>query len=171
MKLRIALAAALCVLAFSSCLEDVDSSNPEGSGNFTDAYVEYPGPQDKWMGPANFVMHISTREIPASDGAAREPASESTLKAAISVTPKIFTNRKPASAAAGVGMQLARDEVSRLATAMQEGDKPFSGCLSPVRVRLVRSDGTLLEKQGCRGQAGWPRVASEVVARLLEAGK
>jgi hypothetical protein len=38
----------------------------------------------------------------------------------------------------------------------------------PVRVRLIRSDGTLIERQGCRGQAGWPRVASEVVNHFIE---
>ena len=52
--------------------------------------------------------------------------------------------------------------------AIQGADQPFSGCLNPVRVRLVRQDGALTEKQGCRG-FGWTRTASEKVNTFLSA--
>jgi hypothetical protein len=74
----------------------------------------------------------------------------------------------PANAASGGVTQVnARDQVARLAEAIRDDDSPFSGCLNPVRVRLIRTDGILLERQGCRGQEGWPKVASEVASHFL----
>ena len=45
----------------------------------------------------------------------------------------------------------------------------FKGCLYPVRARLIRADGSVVEKQGCRSQLGWTRVASETVSLLISA--
>ena len=65
--------------------------------------------------------------------------------------------------------ETARDQLAHLATSLQGAEQNFRGCLSPVRVRLVRADGALLEKQGCRGQNGWSRIASESVNSFITA--
>ena len=48
-----------------------------------------------------------------------------------------------------------------LAESISTDKTPFFGCLSPVRARLIRSDGSLVEKFGCRSFQGWASVASQ----------
>ena len=57
----------------------------------------------------------------------------------------------------------AREMLGHLGNALGGATAPFKGCMSPVRVRLVRADGGLLEKQGCRSELGWSRAVSETV--------
>jgi hypothetical protein len=128
---------------------------------YVEGYVEYAGPNSKWSGPASFILHVSAKEA----GYAR-----------ISATPPIFGEMAPpptmggrVPASQGYPMELAREHLAHLATAIQGADPGFRGCLSPVRIRLVRADGSLLEKQGCRGQSGWARVASETVSHFVTA--
>ena len=37
----------------------------------------------------------------------------------------------------------------------------------PVRLRLVRANGGLVDKMGCRSDVGWPRAVSEAVSAFL----
>lgn len=128
---------------------------------YVEAYVEYRGPAEKWAGPTTFLLHVVAKDA----GVAR-----------ISITPALFNSRikddAPTTAGRGLasrGMpgETARDHMARLASAVQGGDEPFRGCLSPVRVRLVRADGALVEKSGCRSETGWPRAASEAVNSFI----
>lgn len=68
----------------------------------------------------------------------------------------------------GVENRVAREKLQALAQSLATDTPDFSGCLYPVRVRLVREDGSILEKAGCRGQKGWPRLASQTLAEILE---
>jgi hypothetical protein len=63
----------------------------------------------------------------------------------------------------------ARELLANLAVSLQGAEGAFRGCLSPVRVRLIRADGILVEKQGCRGQNGWSHIASQSADRFLTA--
>ena len=140
----------------------------------TEAYIEYPGPQSKWAGPTNFILHVS-----AKDTLAR-----------ISVTPALFDEaaagislkgRAPASMTEGAkpGQKVdhrvemtggqARDQLAHLAASLTGGAENFRGCLSPLRVRMIHADGAVTEKQGCRGQTGWSKAASESVNTFISA--
>ncbi len=128
---------------------------------FVEAYVEYAGPQARWAGPTSFILHVMAKDA----GAAQ-----------ISVTPALFDeiNKDPtmsgrAPASQGYAGDQAREQLAHLATALQGAEQTFRGCLSPVRVRLIRADGSILEKHGCRGQNGWSRVASETVNNFITA--
>lgn len=134
-----------------------------GAKPFVEAYVEYRGPSEKWAGPTSFLLHVVAKDA----GVAK-----------ISITPALFatpqktkdadgTTVQRTLAAKGMAGETARTHMSNLANAIQGGEQPFRGCLSPVRVRLVRADGAIVEKQGCRGSVGWPKAASEAVNQFI----
>lgn len=170
-------------------IEALQGNAKVDSQAFVEAYIEYPGPQEKWAGPTSFIMHIH----------AGGPGS-----AQISVTPSWFAGkakniqpslapahvRKPASlmaeltqirpepsaspAVVGSSMELpadiARDRLRYLANAIESGvEEPFRGCLSPVRMRIIRADGNIIEKTGCRSEKGWSRAASDAVEFFMNA--
>jgi hypothetical protein len=130
-----------------------DSSQP-----FTDAFIEYSGPHEKWAGPQTFTVHISTK----GEGKAKVFISTSVFKTGSHV------NKEIRSVSTDLTVQAAREQFARLYTVLQAKDTPVQGCLSPVKVRLVRADGVLVTRQGCRGQTGWPRVASEITNHMIE---
>lgn len=132
---------------------------------FVEAFVEYRGPADRWAGPTSFLLHVVAKD---------------TGPAQITVVPSLFgapaeTERKLASettkpaATTGMTGEVAREQMGKLAAALQGVETPFRGCLSPVRVRLVRADGSLVEKTGCRAIDGWSKAASEAVAQFITA--
>jgi len=145
-----------------------DSGLPgvRSSEAFTEAYIEYPGPHAKWAGPASFVIHISTKNphwalinvAPAWFNTSEEEQAGLTSETANKVNTK------------GLSSDYARERIRYLAGAMQQGPEPtFKGCLYPVRVRLIREDGTFIEKTNCRSEVGWPKVASEAAEYFLTA--
>ncbi len=131
--------------------------NSVSSQPYVEAYIEYGSPQEKWSGPTAFMLHINAKE---------------TGTAQLTLTPQIVGQAKPEATLilrtpasveqSGMSANIARDHLSELATALQGPEHAFSGCLNPIRVRLIRQDGALTEKQGCRGY-GWSRSASEKV--------
>lgn len=132
---------------------------------FVEAYIEFRGPQEKWAGPANFLLHVVAKEA----GAARITVTPPVFGASrLSVVQKGAVVVQP-SVSPGMSGEVARNQLNALALAAQGGDDPFQGCLSPVRLRLIRADGAVVEKQGCRGQKGWPKTASEGVSRFIAA--
>lgn len=162
----ITLAACVLVLGASGCLSMQSQTSLDNAATSTqpyvEGYVEYPGPPAKWAGPTSFILHVVAKDA--------GPAQ-------ISVAPALFTppgrdgttmGRLPASIK-GLSGEAAREQLGHLATSLQGASTNFRGCLSPVRVRLVRADGALLEKQGCRSQSGWGRAASDTVNQFITA--
>ena len=135
---------------------------------FTEAYIEYPGPSEKWSGPTSFIMHVTakdsgTAQVYVSPALFNKPGSKE-IEA-----PTAPGRTLAAVVPHGITGDAARDQLSHLATALQGADESFRGCLSPVRVRMIRADGSLLEKKGCRGQNGWSKAASESVNYFISA--
>jgi hypothetical protein len=64
----------------------------------------------------------------------------------------------------------AREKLSNLATAMAEDSSTYQGCMYPIRVRLIRADGSVLDKEGCREQSKWSKTASETVDYFIANG-
>jgi hypothetical protein len=124
-----------------------DGSNPN---LVVEGYIEFPGPNEKWAGPQSFVIHLSTWET-------NDPI--------VSITPAFVV---PSSPGTQLSMSEVREDLSRLRGAVTEPMEAQLGCLSPVRVRLIQADGVLLERQACRGQKGWPRIASEIANEIME---
>jgi hypothetical protein len=142
-------------LTLSGCFGSSGSTTGDGAVTdngdkpFVEGLIEYPGPHEKWAGPQTFVVHLN-----ATQGALAQ----------ITVTPSITNG----SVVQTLSVDAARESLAKLNTALQAKESPFHGCLSPVRVKLIRSDGVLVERQGCRGQPGWPRVASEIANNWME---
>lgn len=158
--------AGLASLLLSSCLGMQSQSTLDGiqgaTHPYVEAFIEYAGPHAKWAGPSNFMLHVVAKDA----GAAK-----------ITVTPALFRDALPpagmskdrAPASQGVPGEHARQRLAHMATSLQGADQTFKGCLSPLRVRLIRADGAVLEKQGCRGQSGWAKGASEAVSHFISA--
>jgi hypothetical protein len=144
-----------------STLDNVQEAT-SGSANspYVEAFIEYVGPQARWAGPRTFSLHVVARE------AGNAVISFTGDQASEAHEAPIATGRLPASQVqdqSGVTSQKAREHLAFLAKALDEQDTGFNGCLSPIRIRLVRADGGLLEKQGCRDQSSWSKTASEAI--------
>ena len=61
-----------------------------------------------------------------------------------------------------------RDRLANLARVIQAGDASVEACSSAVKVRLSRADGSVVEKQGCRGSTNWSQVVSEFTAEWIK---
>jgi hypothetical protein len=120
---------------------------------FVEGFIEYAGPGEKWGGPATLVLHVDAKEGSAP---------------VVSVNPALSTSRNSAEGSTTMSVTKAREQLAVLATALSSGESGFRGCMYPVRVRLIKADGGLVEKYGCRGQSGWSRAASEAMNEFLQ---
>lgn len=166
-----------CLLLAAGCMStqnqtqlDKISGQTVSNSPFVEAYIEYASPQSKWVGPSSFIFHVTAKE---GDQATVQTVPLLYVKAAPAA--KIIHERTPASentstesALKTIPAGFAREQIAQLAKKAQEGPDPeFKGCTSPLRLRLIRADGGLVEKVGCRGLAGWSKESSEMVARVL----
>ena len=143
--------------------------NSQSAHPYVEAFVEYRGPQEKWAGPTTFMLHVIAKDAGI--------AKISVMPALFGTAPKLVPGedgathaRTPASVdvkSGGMAGETARTHMNMMAAALQGGEETYRGCLSPVKVRLIRTDGAVLEKQGCRGQMGWPKAASEAVNQFI----
>lgn len=138
--------------------------------NIVEVYFEFPGPQEKWAGPASFVLHVSAKD-PHWALIHIAPAwfnEEDTFDVPV---PGVSPAPNPAKVSIkGLSSDFARERMRYLAGAVLSGNDPaFKGCLSPVRVRLIRDDGTFIEKTGCRSESGWSKIASDMVEYFMTA--
>ena len=122
------------------------------SSPVVEAYVEYPGPDKKWVGPKDFIIHIDTTHEGGKDG-----------------NSEIIITKDERSVRKGPAIEKTREMLKDLESSVQGGATlaPI-GCLSPVRVRLIRADGGITQRQSCRGQAGWPLLASQLTDLFFE---
>lgn len=128
-----------------------------------EGFIEYQGPSKKWAGPATFMLHVVAKDA----GPAQINVSPALFNTMNSIT---VNGRAPAATQAQpLSGEKAREMLTHLHAALQSADTPYHGCLSPLRVRLVRADGTITEKQGCRSQFGWARATSEATHEFIHA--
>ncbi len=164
---------------FSGCLSTQNQSslgNGESAGPsqspFVEALIEYPGPEQRWLGAKTFVVSVRAKDsgpaqiavIPGfrADPSLDSPAGEPTQ---IDGT---TSGRGPAAALGlspvptkKMSAEEARQILSHLHIALQGNATPFQGCMYPLRVKMIRADGGIFEKIGCRSETGWSRVVSE----------
>jgi hypothetical protein len=162
-SLIVAFAVAITVIAFGGCsgAHKTRASGDAASKPVVEAFLEYVGPPQKWAGPSSFVVHVTARDL---------------KKTEVAIFPAQFAqplNRAVASTAstgqAAVEPEGIRDQLAELAGSLSK-DSSWYGCLYPVRVRLIREDGSLLDKYGCRGQDGWPAAMGRTMGKLIPAG-
>ncbi len=146
---------------------------------FVEAYIEYVGPGEKYAGYKNFLVYLRARD-------------EKNVEISYSPHMKFHHNqqvpdektREIANIKAGdmkiEKIQIVRGYLTRLSDLLEEadGEKEKVGevkdsktaCLSPVRVRLIRQDGALIEKHGCRTPTGWTVKLSQLVSDIIAMG-
>ncbi len=182
-----------CAKNQNSLMNTVLQGGIDGSP-FVEGYIEYPGPDFKWSGPKSMTVHVKAWEksgfaqvivypvlfdelipdVPGGDKARRQLSStkESKDSKDSKDTKKPVHAANIATGAQGeLSVQSVRERLGVLAHAVvKEPGRNLDGCLWPVRVRLIRQDGGVLEKQGCRSQLGWTETASHTAHYFIEAG-
>ena len=123
--------------------------NDEAAPPFVEAFIEYPGPSEKWAGPHSLSAHLSARGGKSGE---------------IAVIHPMF---KMVDAHPAISVEKAREQFDRIQAIINHELKSTANCSSPVKIRLIRTDGAVISKQACRGQSGWPRVASDLTAQWL----
>ncbi len=156
------------LVSLSAC---VGAQNPasqemlEQGFAYVEAFIEFAGPEARWAGPQSFILHVDAR-----DGTrAKIELTPSPFRKAVqrkAPTDGSIVERTLASAGQGPS-DTVRDRLADLAAMLDSPDRSFRGCLSPVRVRLIRSDGAVTERQGCRSQISWTRTASRIFSDFL----
>ncbi len=131
---------------------------------FVEGYFEFVGPHAKWAGPSAWVIHIDAREGEFAKVKAQPPVAPESAP------------RSPAQAGArpqapGVTVQAARAQLANLAAMMAPDRRPQStlseACLHPIRVRLIRQDGAVLDQIGCRSVTGWESQVSKATGFFM----
>jgi hypothetical protein len=117
-----------------------------------EAYIDYRGPQERWVGAAPFTLHVTAKNSEKPEVVVPPAWSQEAGATAEA--------RRPAQVLTG---EEARAKMAQLASALQEKDAGFAGCMYPIHVRLIRANGNVVDQQGCRGQSSWSKVASETV--------
>lgn len=149
---------------------------------FIEAYIEYLGPNEKWAGPSTFLLHVSAPvDLPGNEEAevqievipelleaesppVLEPTQKKKKDKEVQIQNRVLASKNTEK----MSKKIAQAHLNELALAIQKEDVPFEACLSPLKVRITRMDGKVLEKEGCRGVEGWPKKVSEVVSQFLE---
>lgn len=146
-----------CMSAGTSALKPTLAN--EVGGPFIEGYLEFGGPADKWVGPRPLMIHVLSEPITGAE---------------IALNPQLIA--PDAESAAGehgelrLSGEIARDQLRALGEAIAQETLPdLAGCLYPVRARLIRADGSFVEKQGCRSIHGWTTVMSLGASRLMTA--
>jgi hypothetical protein len=149
--------------AVTGCMTGEDKATLDAiAGNssqpYVEAFVEYRGPQARWAAPATWTVHVVAKE-------GEKP--QVTVPPAWRNEEATTTARRPASQL--ITGEEARVKIGELASAIGDSKSGFTGCLYPIHARLIRGDGNVLDKEGCRGQSSWDKAASEWVDYFMAA--
>jgi hypothetical protein len=181
-----ALSLSACVSSMqnSPALDALKSAADGSSGSsspFVEATVEYPGPSGRWAGPASFLLSLNAREagdariqiLPQLWGPEAVPPAVRPAGGGLAHgNGDGVGSRVPASQTLGIPAEFVRERIAHLFSALQADTAKSAGvggCLYPVRIRLVRADGGLVERQGCRGLGAWTGAVSAFTSEFLTA--
>ena len=195
---RLALLSSLVLAGACTSLTDHPAMNSleavKGQSNpgqpYVEAYFEFVGPQAKWAGPPSWVVHVDAREgewarVKTQPTLFTEGAATATIPTAPDETIKEGAHggekRAPAAVskaqppASSLTVQNARTQLAEIASMISPDRKPQSvvnlACLHPVRVRLIKQDGTVLDQQGCRSIHGWEAQVAKTTAAFLDSSR
>jgi hypothetical protein len=165
MRAIIILGAALFAVALiAGCSTQVAPKDAVTDAPFVEAYLEYVGPPEKWAGPGTLMVHLTAKDLNSAEVALSPDLIEQIIKRhQTSKVPPLT----PVTATTRPTGELAREKFAYLAEAISTDKSKFFGCLYPLRARLIRSNGAVVEKQGCRSFQGWPSIASRTVSQML----
>ncbi len=153
-RLPLLSALGLVIVGGSGCMsvqnQSVTEEIKKGESPYVEAVIEYQGPASKWFGPSSVVLYVNARDM-------QNPSVTVTPEFQIFEIEKKYAPRSLAQADGNPAKAAKlREMVAKLALSLKELPDPVVvGCLSPVKVRLLREDGGLTERQGCRTREGF----------------
>ncbi len=164
----------LALVTACSSMNSKDGGAPLGSAPglgkaespFVEAFLEYVGPPQKWAGPGSFVVHIVAKD----NKAPKVVLYPALLPARPVYAPAVHPSRALAGTegkSPQYTTEVAREQLQELARLMAEGQN-FSACLYPIRVRLIRGDGSVMDRYGCRSREGWPAMVSRMMSDWIQ---
>ena len=146
------LAASCTSIKSGSVLEAFKGIGSGKSSPVIETYIEYAGPNTHWAGPGSLLVYLDLKDSAAG--------------VKVQVTPAIQAGNQAGNPNAMPSIDETRELLKRLVEEMDKNDDEFSGCMLPIRVRLVRADQSVIERDGCRSETGWPGLASQIVAKF-----
>lgn len=129
-----------------------------------EAYLEFVGPPERWAGPQTLTVHLTARDGDFARLAVTPPLPAEGAR---------VNSREPQGAFVGsnlIAPAAVRESLAELAAAVRsqpDQDQTFSGCLFPLRLKLIQADGVVTEKDGCRTLTGWPLAFARATDRVL----
>jgi len=161
---------------------------------FVEAYLEFPGPRRLWAGPQTVILHVTAKDGESPELAVTPAYFQSAPQAptAGEGEPATIVKRTLSSVQGEEGEESApqaeaektqvlkvgtkmkmpvaavRDELADIIDSFEDNaNVATTGCAFPIRMKLIRQNGGVLEKWGCRGGAAWTKTASEAASRFL----
>jgi hypothetical protein len=138
-----------------SVLEALKGIGSTKKSPITEAFIEYAGPHSQWAGPGSLLVYVDLKDSVATRVQVTPPVQVQDANSQKPAEPEVFKTEE------------VRKALDQLSDAIEEDESEFSGCLLPIRVRLVRADQSVFERDGCRSDSGWPGVASRLVSKLV----
>ncbi len=129
---------------------------------FVEAYLEYQGPPERWAGPGTVLVHLVAHDLNHAELTVRPDLLTQIYDQGEQMGIRRISSTQPRPTG-----QVARERLSYLAESILNEKTAFYGCLYPIRARLVRGDGSVVEKMGCRSLQGWPSIASRTVSEMF----
>lgn len=133
---------------------------------FVEAFIEFPGPREDWAGPVSVQVYAAARDVKADPEFRVAPSIAIRRRALASSAPPVDGSRR---ARVQLTAESVREHLASLGQELTQPTPAAPSCYAPVRVRLVRADGTSVDRQGCRSADGWPRLASELASLFIAA--
>lgn len=172
--------ASLGMLSLVECLstgnQTKDAEDALVSSPYVEAYLEFSGPDAKWAGPMSANLHVDAREAmpkvtfsPALKPPAAAEVMDRTL-ASEKLGEKPSDKDVEKAEKSGPTAQQVRESLTELALEIEAQDREAEGCLYPVRARMIRADGSVLESSACRGHpygVSWAGSASVFFAKMM----
>jgi hypothetical protein len=162
----------------------------EGARNvspFVEAHVQFIGPDARWAGPALWSLHVSAKEgdRPILEVTPKLPEASSKSSPNSRIAGDLEGVRRGPASALGMTQRASvstdwdlgptsekiRERLALIASALQAAEAETFACSTTVRVRLARADGSVVERQGCRGSVQWSQTVSEFAAEMMSASR
>jgi hypothetical protein len=166
-----------------STLDEIEksfSANSKGEtsipgGTYVEAVVEYTSPGKKWAAFPTTSIHLKSQSKDGFIEVNVTPKQTQQVFAAMNAkaNPEGRKIASETNTPSKMGVEELRSRLSILANEMGSSDQSkysnsYTSCMAPIKVRLLRADGSVFEKMGCRSGSGWSSVASHLVNDSLK---
>ncbi len=136
--------------AVTATVEPTVAAEPANSP-IVEGVIEFVGPDAKWAGPASMLLKLSAK-----------PGQAGEAGALVSLTPTLVPTGVNAT------LDKVKERLIELERVSSGPQQEIAGCASPVKLRLVRLNGQVIDRVTCRGATPLALAASQTMAYFLD---